>query len=90
MSGASLARRRIEQHDGGPHSRATCCTRWRRLQPVLAASPPWIEEAVALGRPTTGWLAALVSRMEFGGDRRGDRLTAEERWLRLRARLAGL
>ena len=35
-------------------------------------------------------LAALESRIEFGGNRRGGRRIAEERWLRLRACRAGL
>ena len=82
MSGALLARRRIDEDGRRPHLATSCRARWRGMQAALAVWPLASEEAAPLLRAPTGWVGDRLLHAEVGGNRCGGRGAAKERRLR--------
>ena len=82
MSGASLARWRVDEDDRRPRLATSCRSRWRGMQAALAVWPLASEEAALLRQPKTGRFVARLLHVEVGGNCSGSRRAAKERRLR--------
>ena len=86
MSGASLARRRIDQRWRWSYSAPGSWARRCGVLPALAALPLKVELAAPPGHSLNGSAELASLQLEDGGDRHCCRRVAKERRLRGRSR----
>ena len=68
MSGASLARRRVDEQRRRPHWATRCWARWWRMLAPLAFVASQDRGGSSASRSSTGGLAESVWHVEEGGD----------------------
>ena len=90
MSGASLARRRVDEYDRRPHSTTKCRSSARSVAPALPLRRSEIEVPSSATLIVDGAAGRRQVPAEFGRDRRVSRRVAQERPLRRRASRAEL
>ena len=90
MSGASLARRRIDKYDRRPHSTTKFRSSARSVAPALPLRRSEIEVPSSATLIVDGAAGRRQVPAEFGRDRRVSRRVAQERPLRRRASRAEL
>jgi hypothetical protein len=78
MSGASLARRRIDKYDRRPHSTTKCRSSARAVAPALAPRRSAIEVPSSATLIVDGLAGRRQVPVECGRDRRGRRRVAKE------------